>query len=98
MAKSGISAQMRRSVILREISEGEVSGPREVIAPAATRMDTNIDCQKEKKRIPLTQRNLGIGLRKFFSHAARWKEEGENTLPKGFEIFVYTHPKHGQTV
>ena len=39
-----------------------VYGPRWLIAPPATRMEMKRDCQKEKKRIPLTQRNLGTGL------------------------------------
>lgn len=35
-----------------------------LIIPAATRAETVIACQNEKKRMPLTQRNLGIGLAK----------------------------------
>ena len=31
--------------------------------PAATRAEIDRACQNEKNRIPLTQRNLGIGLR-----------------------------------
>jgi hypothetical protein len=27
----------------------------------ATRAEMAMDCQKEKKRMPLTQRNLGVG-------------------------------------
>lgn len=32
------------------------------MAPAATRMEMPMACQKEKKRMPLTQRNFGTGL------------------------------------
>jgi len=33
------------------------------MTPTATRVDTAMDCQNEKNRIPLTQRNLGTGLK-----------------------------------
>jgi hypothetical protein len=34
----------------------------------ATRMEIPIDCQKEKKRIPFTQRNFGTGQWKRFNN------------------------------
>lgn len=61
-AKNGISRQMSVSVSPREICSLSVYGPSFLMAPAATRREMPVDCQKEKKRIPLTQRNLGTGL------------------------------------
>lgn len=65
MAKKGISRQMRVSVRPRDMCSASVYGPSLIIAPAATRIDINNDCQNEKNRMPLTQRNLGIGLLRF---------------------------------
>ena len=61
-AKSGISRQMSVSVRPSEMCSLSVYGTNLVMAPAATRMEIKIDCQKEKNRMPFTQRNFGIGL------------------------------------
>lgn len=63
MAKNGISMHMRVSVRPSEIFSSLVYGPSLVMTPAATRMETPRACQNEKKRIPLTHRNFGTGLR-----------------------------------
>lgn len=54
--------QMSRSLSPTETFSGLVYGPRRVMTPAATSAEMPTDCQKEKKRIPLTQRNFGTGL------------------------------------
>lgn len=59
-AKKGISKQINVSWIAKlSISIGKVE---EWMMPVATRIATPRPCQKEKKMIPLTQRNLGTGL------------------------------------
>jgi len=54
--------QIRRSLSPTETFSGLVYGPRREMIFAATRAEIATDCQKEKKRIPLTQRNFGTGL------------------------------------
>jgi hypothetical protein len=63
MAKKGISRHMSVSVRPNEMCSLSVYGPNFVITPAATRMEMASDCQNEKKRMPLTQRNFGMGLK-----------------------------------
>ena len=58
----GISKQMRRSLRAVEMASVSVYGPRWVMTPEEARMETRTDCQKEKKRMPLTHMNLGTGL------------------------------------
>ena len=45
----------------RDMCSASVYTPTLVMIPEATRTETKIPCQNEKKRIPLTQRNLGVG-------------------------------------
>lgn len=62
------------------------------MTPTATRKEMPMDCQKEKKRMPLTQRNLGTGL---------WRRKslrvgvckGETYLPERFQVLMNTHPE-----
>jgi hypothetical protein len=54
---------MRVSVSPSEMCSLSVYGPSLVMTPAATRIEMARDCQNEKNRIPLTQRNFGIGLK-----------------------------------
>ena len=54
-----------------------------------------MDCQKEKKRMPLTQRNLGTGLGGV-NHACQ-SVQTERRLPERFQVLVNTHPEYGET-
>ena len=62
---------------------------------AATRMETPMDCQKEKNRIPLTQRNFGTGLCVKLNLTPY--KVGQS-IPEGLQIVVDTDPKHRQAV
>ena len=62
--------------------------------PEATRRETRVPCQKEKKIMPFTQRNLGIGLKVKQDDYARGKVDGEGCSPEWLEVIVNAHPEH----
>lgn len=60
-----------------------------MIAPVDTRKPTKTPCQKEKNRIPLTQRNLAdVSYSKCKSKLTNW--------PERLEILADCDPEHGQ--
>ena len=95
-AKKGISMQMRRLLRPADTCSGSVYGPSLAMTPAATRMEIPMDCQKEKNKIPLTQRNFGTGLCVKLI-LTPYKRGGKN-IPEGLQVIIDTDPKHRQAV